>query len=124
MTLFLQSLLRFRNWIDRIFFKKNEERDEKLYELSRDVMTHTSPEEMAETLIHVIRETLNPKVVALYLATQDGRGFEQLGSNSTGNLPGSMPEKNSLSTYFIDHTQPFILDHPKHNGELINTRTS
>ena len=48
--------------VDRKFFRSYVDREEKLYELSREVITHTTPEAMAQALMRVLQESLHPKV--------------------------------------------------------------
>jgi hypothetical protein len=110
-------------FVDGKFFRQYVDREEKLYELSREVITHTTPEAMAVTLIRVLSETLHPKGMALYLRSRDGDGFVQVGQSGATELPSRMPEHNALADYFLDHPQPFVQDLPEHMGAPQDTRS-
>src|SRR5213083_2092035 len=66
---------RVQAFVDKKFFRQYVDREEKLYELSREVITHTTPEAMAQALIRVLGDTLHPKVGALFLKSRDGSGY-------------------------------------------------
>jgi two-component system, NtrC family, sensor kinase len=113
---------RVQAFIDGKFFRQYVDREEKLYELSREVITHTTPEAMAESLVRVLGETLHPKSVALYLRARDGDGFVQVTKSVEAGLPSKMPESNPLTDYFRDHPQPFVQEPPSESGETLDTR--
>jgi hypothetical protein len=108
--------------VDSKFFRQYVDREQKLYELSREVITHTTPEAMGGALIHVLNETLHPKGGALYLRSKDGGGFTQVSSFGEYDLPVRMDEDNELARYFKDHPQPFIRDMSDDVAESRNTR--
>jgi len=111
-----------QSFVDGKFFRQYVDREEKLYELSREVITHTTPEAMAQSLIRVLGDTLHPKSVALYLRSRDGSGFVLVSKREKGNFPDVMTESNPLTNYFMDHPQPFIQDLPSEIGETVDTR--
>jgi len=121
-TIFFQPLRKkVQMFIDKKFFRHYVDREEKLYELSREVVTHTTPEAMAEALMRVLGESFHPKSAALYLRSRDGSGFTPvafLGQSA----PESMGEDNPLSKYFADHSQPFVQDLPSEMGAPHSTR--
>src|SRR5262249_42596697 len=54
-TVFFQPLRkRLQAFVDAKFFRQYVDREEKLYELSREVITHTTPETMGQSLIRVL----------------------------------------------------------------------
>jgi hypothetical protein len=110
-------------FVDGKFFRQYVDREEKLYELSREVITHTTSEAMAQSLIRVLADTLHPKSTALYLRARDGDGFVLISNQLNGQLPERMPESNALASFFADHPQPFIQQElPSGVGESLNTR--
>ncbi len=112
---------RVQVFIDGKFFRQYVDREEKLYELSREVITHTTPEAMAQALMKVLRETLHPKVGVLYLKSNQGSGFMPTaawGDNSQEPLSDDSP----LARYFVDHPQPFVQDMPSNMGQSQSTR--
>ena len=113
---------RVQEFVDTKFFREYVDREEKLYELSREVITHTTPEAMSEALLRVITEALHPKVGALYLRSSDRLGFVRAAAPGSGNLPARMEEDNSLSHYFRDHPQPFVQDNESNVGGPQSTR--
>jgi hypothetical protein len=114
---------RVQAFVDRKFFRQYVDREEKLYELSREVITHTTPEAMAQSLIRVLAETLHPKSAALYLRARDGNGFVLVTDRNLGTVVDQMPEMNPLSNYFKDHPRPFVQqDLPLEIGEPLDTR--
>jgi two-component system, CAI-1 autoinducer sensor kinase/phosphatase CqsS len=122
-TCFQPLRKRVQAFVDAKFFRQYVDREEKLYELSREVITHTTPEAMAEALIRVLSDTLHPKSTALYLKARDGNGFMLVSEKSNSNLPDVMPENNPLQNYFSDHPQPFAhQDFSEDKGESLNTR--
>mgnify|MGYP000573645710 CR=1 FL=1 len=98
---------RVQAFVDSKFFRQYVDREEKLYELSREVITHTTPEAMAEALMHVLKDTLHPKSGVLYLKSRQGTGFEPMAAWGDA-AKTSMPEANVLASYFADHPQPFV----------------
>jgi len=122
-TLCFQPLRkRVQAFVDGKFFRQYVDREEKLYELSREVITHTTPEAMGQALIHVLEETLHPKGGALYLRSKDGSGFSRVSSIGTFDLPERMDEENELARYFKDHPQPFIREVSDEVAESRSTR--
>lgn len=113
---------RVQAWVDAKFFREYVDREQKLYELSREVITHTTPEAMANSLIRVLRDTLHPKSAALYLRSQGGTGFFKISEPSGTALPATMAENNPISDYFVDHPQPFVQGFPAEIGEPLDTR--
>ena len=107
--------------VDSKFFRQYVDREEKLYELSREVVTHTTPEAMAQALMRVLQDTLHPKVGALYLKSREGSGFLPTGAwGNRWELP--MPEDNPLARYFSDHPQPFVQE--EETGASRSTRNA
>jgi hypothetical protein len=124
-TLFFQPLRkRIQGFVDQKFFRQYVDREEKLYELSREVVTHTTPEAMAEALMRVLTDTLHPKSGALYLRTRDGSGFSAVSPWGNISLPPLMSEENPLTSYFLNHPQPFIQDAVSELGSPQSTRRS
>jgi hypothetical protein len=113
---------RVQAFVDRKFFRQFVDREEKLYELSREVITHTTPEAMGGALMHVLDETLHPKGGALFLKSRDGGGFTRVSSLGESVLPLRMEEDNELARYFKDHPQPFIQDMSDDIGQSLSTR--
>jgi len=122
-TIFFQPVRkRVQAFIDAKFFRQYVDREEKLYELSREVVTHTTPEAMAQALIRVLNEALHPKAVGLYLRARDGSGFERVSDAGSSMLPARMEEDNDLASYFKDHPQPFVQDMSSDVGQSYSTR--
>lgn len=121
-TVFFQPLRRrIQAFVDRKFFRSYVDREEKLYELSREVITHTTPEAMAQALMRVLQESLHPKVGVLYLKSREGGGFVPTGA--WGSQAGDpMPDDNPLARYFTAHPQPFVQDVTDELGESRSTR--
>lgn len=113
---------RVQEFVDRKFFRQYVDREEKLYELSRDVVTHATPEAMGDALLRVIAETLHPKSAALYLKSSQGTGYARVAATGGGELPPDMNDENPLASYFVDHSQPFVLDPSGEIGEARSTR--
>lgn len=113
---------RVQAFIDSKFFRQYVDREEKLYELSREVVTHTTSEAMSDALMRVLNETLHPKHGALYLRRKDGGGFHRVSSLGDIPLREIMAEDNTLAMYFVDHPQPFVQDLPENAAESHNTR--
>lgn len=112
---------RVQAFVDSKFFRQYVDREEKLYELSREVITHTTPEAMGAALMRVLGESFHPKSAALYLRSRDGAGFTPVAFQ--GQIaPESMAEENPLSKYFTDHSQPFVQDLPSETGAPQSTR--
>lgn len=109
-------------FMDRKFFRQYVDREEKLYELSREVITHTSPEAMANSLVHVLGETLHPKFSAIYLKSHEGNGYAEVSQGGVAALPGWMPADNPLPAYFMEHPQPFVHETPAEGGVSRDTR--
>jgi hypothetical protein len=110
-------------FVDTKFFRQYVDREEKLYELSREVITHTTPEAMAQSLTRVLGDTLHPKIAALYLKSRDGNGFTLVSDQAIEGVPKLMPENNPLTNYFADHPQPFVTqDNLDDHGESLDTR--
>jgi hypothetical protein len=121
-TLCFQPLRnKIRTLIDTKFFREYVDRDEKLYELSREVITHTTPEAMAEALMRVLGETLHPKVGALYLRARARPGYVPAAKWGECSLE-RMEEDNPLTRYFADHPQPFVQDAPAEVATPRSTR--
>ena len=114
---------RVQGFVDAKFFRQYVDRDEKLYELSREVITHTTPEAMGQALIHVLNETLHPKGGALFLRLPDGSGFARVSEIGISALPKRMDEDNELTRYFKDHPQPFVQDMSEEIGRSESTRS-
>ena len=112
---------RVQVFVDSKFFRQFVDREEKLYELSREVITHTTPEAMAEALMRVLGESFHPKSAALYLRSRDGSGFVPMAFLGKS-APEPMGEDNPLSKYFADHSQPFVQDLPSETGAPQSTR--
>ncbi len=114
---------KIQSFVDGKFFRQYVDREEKLYELSREVITHTTPEAMGQSLVRVLADTLHPKSAALYLKARDGDGFTLVSLAGPANLPSHVGESNPLSDYFKDHPQPFVQqDLPSETGEPLDTR--
>jgi hypothetical protein len=113
---------RVQTFIDVRFFRQYVDREEKLYELSREVITHTTTEAMAEALMRVLVETLHPKSGALFVRTRDGRAFAAMSPWGETRLPTPMAEDNPLANYFKDHPQPFVQETPTDLGSSRSTR--
>jgi hypothetical protein len=113
---------RVQAFVDSKFFRQYVDREEKLYELSREVITHTTPEAMGGALMRVIEEALHPKAGALYLRSPDGIGFTKVSSVGFAALPQRMTEDNELARYFRDHPQPFVQDLTSDLGQSQSTR--
>jgi hypothetical protein len=113
---------RVQSFIDKKFFRQYVDREEKLYELSREVITHTTPEAMGGALMHVLDEALHPKGGALFLRSRDGGGFTPVSRIGSSALPERMDEDNELARYFKDHPQPFVRDLSDELGESRSTR--
>jgi hypothetical protein len=113
---------RIQTFVDAKFFRQYVDREEKLYELSREVITHTTSEAMGDALMHVISEALHPKGGALYLRSRQGAGFVRVSGVGSTNLPARMEEDNVLGSYFKDHPQPFVQDLPTDVGQSHDTR--
>jgi hypothetical protein len=113
---------RVQAFVDTKFFRQYVDREEKLYELSREVITHTTPEAMGDALMHVIDDALHPKFGALYLRSRDESGFVRVSGSGSSDLPQRMEEDNQLASYFRDHPQPFVRDMASDVGQSQNTR--
>jgi hypothetical protein len=111
-----------QSFVDSKFFRQYVDREEKLYELSREVITHTTKDEMANALMRVITEALHPKVGALYLRAPDKNGFIRAADPASELLPVRMDEDNPLAVYFHNHPQPFIQDLISEEGHSESTR--
>lgn len=114
---------RIQEAVDRKFFRQYVDREEKLYELSRDVITHTTSEAMGTALMHVIDETLHPKTSALYLRASSGSGFERVSGTNDGQLPLNLDDEHILASYFKDHPQPFLQEVSNDVGRSYSTRS-
>jgi hypothetical protein len=122
-TFFSQPLRkRVQHFVDSKFFRQYVDREEKLYELSREVITHTTPEAMGNALIHVLEQTLHPKTGALYLKSSGGVGFNRISIVNPETLPVVIADENDLTLYFKTHPQPFIREMEDENGESRSTR--
>jgi hypothetical protein len=123
MTVSFQPLLkRVGAFFDHKFFQLHIDREEKLYELSREVITHTTPEAMGEALMRVIEDALHPKSGTLFLRSPDRNGFVRASGVGSSTLPARMQEDNALALYFRDHPQPFVQDIPSELGRSHSTR--
>jgi hypothetical protein len=121
-TLCFQPLRRkVEAFVDAKFFRQFVDREEKLYELSREVITHATPEAMAQALVHVLQETLHPKGGALYLKSRDGMGFVPTAAWGNQNKE-HISDVNPLASYFVDHTQPFVQEIADDMGSPMDTR--
>ncbi len=114
---------RVQNFVDIKFFRQYVDREEKLYELSREVITHTTPEAMGDALMHVIDESLHPKRGVLYLRSSYGSGFDRVSSLNADKSPTHLDEDNILPVYFKDNPQPFVVDLSKEDGRSYGTRS-
>ncbi len=122
-SLFQPLLKKVQTSIDRKFFRQYVNREQKLYELSREVITHTTPEEMAEALMHVLGQALYLKSGAIYLRAREGGEFIRMAQQQGSSLPERLNQENILIRYFLDHPQPFIQEAPSGIGESYDTRT-
>lgn len=95
-------------FVDSKFFRQYVDREEKLYELSRDVVTHTTPEDMGNALMRVLGDTVHPKLGVLYLRSRDGLGFVPVSKVGDGKTFERLADDNPLARYFADHPQPFV----------------
>lgn len=115
---------RIQFFIDSKFFRQYVDREEKLYELSREVITHTTPEALAGALMRVLGDTFHPKSTALYLKGRYTTHFSRMASLGDPVFPDEMSSDNPLASYFADHSQPFLLDSSGHAGAPHSTRRS
>ena len=113
---------RVQAFVDKKFFRQYVDREEKLYELSREVVTHTTTDEMGKALMRVIAEALHPKSGALYLRAPDRNGFVRISDQGPSHLPERMDEENVLALYFRNHPQPFVQDMAAEMGRSHSTR--
>ncbi len=113
---------RVQAFVDKKFFRQYVDREEKLYELSREVVTHTTTDEMGKALMRVIAEALHPKAGALYLRAPDRSGFVRMSEQRPSRLPERMDEENALAVYFRSHPQPFVQDMTSEIGQSYSTR--
>jgi len=114
---------RLQDVIDRKFFRQYVDREEKLYELSREIITHTTPEALAGALMRVLGDTFHPKSAGLYLKGRYTSSFTRMGAIGEETLPESMTSENALAAYFADHSQPFVLDAANQEAMPRSTRT-
>jgi hypothetical protein len=112
---------RVQRFVDKKFFRHHVDREEKLYELSREVVTHTTAEAMAQSLMKVLSETLHPKRAALYLRARGGDGFAPVAAFGCLGL-NSIADGNPLSSYLVHHPQPFVQDVPREIAASMDTR--
>ncbi len=115
---------RIQALVDGKFFRQYVDREEKLYELSREVITHTTPEAMGDALMRVLSDTLHPKAGALYLRSKSGSGFTRYALTGSTELPTESQDDNPLVQYFQDHPQPFVQELPSTPAESQNTRNA
>jgi len=113
---------RVQHFVDSKFFRQYVDREEKLYELSREVITHTTPEAMGGALMHVIEDALHPKCGALFLRSREGNGFVRVSGIGETELPLRMDDENELAKYCKDHPQPFVQDGSEDVGKSRSTR--
>ncbi len=113
---------RIQAFLDSRFFPQYADREEKLYELSREVVTYMTPEAMAASLMRVIEDALHPKGKALYLRARDGARFMRVSRDAASAFPERMDEDNKLAQYFLDHPQPFVVDLSSDFGASRSTR--
>jgi len=112
---------RIQSFVDAKFFRQYVDREEKLYELSRDVVTHTTTEGMAAALQNVLNETLHPKCGVLYLRGRNSSDFIPV--SGWGNFKfETLSEDHPLLKYLSEHPQPFVLDEPSEAGASHSTR--
>ncbi len=111
-----------QTFLDAKFFRQFADREEKLHELSREVITHTTPEAMSDALMRVIAQALHPKAGALYLRAPDRSGFVRMSQIASSKLPERMEEENELARYFRGHPQPFVRDAASTIGSPQSTR--
>jgi len=122
-TLIFQPLRkRVQRFIDSKFFRQYVDREEKLYELSREVITHTTPEAMGVALQQVLMETFHPKMGALFVRSKDGAGFTPVAQWELN--MNHLNDDNPLARYFLDHPQPFLQDLTDIPGASRDTRSS
>jgi hypothetical protein len=124
-TFFFQPLRkRIQAFVDGKFFRQYVDREEKLYELSREVITHTTTDAMAQALMRVLVDTLHPKCGVLYVRSKGEGGFSAVSPWGNSDFPKHMAEDNPLTNYFRDHPQPFVQDSPDHLGSSRETRNA
>lgn len=122
-TIFFQPLrIKVQAFVDAKFFRQYVDREEKLYELSREVITHATPEAMGDALMQVINATLHPKSSALYLKSPSGVGFDRVSASSPSHLPQKLDDDHILAAYFKDNPQPFLQDLSNDVGRSYSTR--
>ena len=107
-TLCFQPLRkRVQAFVDSKFFRQHVDREEKLYELSREVITHTTPEAVwPAALMRVLGESFHPKSGALYLRSRDGNGFTPMAFLGP-NAPKPMEEDNPLVNTYAESSSTF-----------------
>jgi hypothetical protein len=113
---------RIQTFLDAKFFRQFADREDQLHELSREVITHTTPEAMSDALMRVIAQALHPKAGALYLRARDRSGFVRMSQIASSGLPERMEEENELARYFRSHPQPFVRDISSNIGSPQSTR--
>src|SRR5262249_10742473 len=115
---------RVQTTIDARFFRQYADREEKLYELSREVVTHTTADAMGEALMRVIMEALHPKTGTLFLKSRDSAGFVRVSGGDSDLLPKQMQDDSALVAYFKDHPLPFVQESNSSLGASYSTRTN
>jgi hypothetical protein len=113
---------RIQTFLDAKFFRQFADREDQLHELSREVITHTTPEAMSDALMRVIEQTLHPMAGALYLRARDRSGYVRMSQIASSDLPERMDEENELARYFRRHPQPFVRDTSSNIGSPQSTR--
>jgi hypothetical protein len=111
-----------QSFVDRKFFRQYVDREEKLYELSRDVITHATPEAMGNALQQVLMETFHPKHGVLFVRSKDGSGFSA--ATKWGVITNILSDESPLAQYFLTHPQPFLRDYSENSAKTLNTRNS
>ncbi len=113
---------RVQIFVDGKFFRQYIDREEKLYELSREVITHVTPEAMADALLKVLGDSLHPKSAVLYLRSREGNHFNRISQTGQISFPESMNDDDALPNFFVDHAQPFVQDTPTGMADAQDTR--
>jgi signal transduction histidine kinase len=110
---------KIKHLVDKLFFREYVDREEKLYELSREIVIHSTPAALASAIIHVLTDAFHPKEKALYF--QSGNQFFMASDSSVSALPEFFSTDDLLVQYLMDHPQPFITV-PTDGAQIQNTR--
>src|SRR6185295_11024151 len=90
------------------FFRDSINREEKLLELSNDIIRQKSPEQLTLSLLRVLEEALHPKKAALYLRSEEGNDFPRMSVEAW--LESRMGRETLWSSYFSQDAQPLMQD--------------